>query len=122
MKCEVCGKETFINHGNANHIFCQNCSSTEKAIEILKTSEAGCENNLQVGTGINEYLKQNINSLFIGVGVAFFGLINSVLLVILFQLKSYYLIVFGIFFLSGVVATCTSLVIRELKKRSWKVI
>lgn len=38
MKCEICGKTTFINYGNANTIICEDCIRTDEAkIKIYST-------------------------------------------------------------------------------------
>ncbi|MDP1586452.1 MAG: hypothetical protein Q8M07_01810 [Prosthecobacter sp.] len=36
MKCEICSKRTWVNYGNASHVFCKKCYGLEAAQSVMK--------------------------------------------------------------------------------------
>lgn len=55
MKCEVCGAETEINHGNGNAVVCRSCSSSL----LAKTRMDGESPKTQQEDGINPNAHRN---------------------------------------------------------------
>jgi len=114
LKCEICLKDTFINHGSSQHVFCEDCAGTVQAQNILKTGKTGAHNSSSTVSQDHAYMIQNMDSIFLGLAVAISGLFLGALAESLLKIHP---ILFGIMFLSGLITTSTSLIIKEIRKQ-----